>query len=125
MLDIQAAVGRVQLGKVTQWNARRAAIARALYAGLAAVDGLVLPDVEGHSEGGVIVHAWHVFHVFVTDLFPLPKEQFMYTPPPPPIAFLISSLLYHVGASERIWHQSLEPLQPNAPGNVFPQQASG
>lgn len=77
MLDIQAAVGRVQLRKVKQWNARRTDIARALHAGLSQVHGLVLPEVDGRSGCGAIVHAWHVFHVFVTDSFPLPKEQFM------------------------------------------------
>jgi dTDP-4-amino-4,6-dideoxygalactose transaminase len=77
MLDMQAAVGRVQLRKVKEWNARRTEIARALHAGLSQVNGLNLPDVDGCSEGGDIVHAWHVFHVFVTDVFPLPKEQFM------------------------------------------------
>ena len=77
MLDMQAAVGRVQLRKVKQWNARRTEIARALHTALRQVDGLNLPEVDGRSEGGVIVHAWHVFHVFVTDAFPLPKEQFM------------------------------------------------
>jgi perosamine synthetase len=77
MLDMQAAVGRVQLRKVCQWNARRTAIARALHAGLQGIDGLGLPDIESQTDGGVIVHAWHVFHVFVTDSFPLPKEEFM------------------------------------------------
>jgi perosamine synthetase len=77
MLDMQAAVGRVQLRKVKQWNQRRADIARALHAGLVDVCGLDLPDVEGRSGSGVISHAWHVFHVFVTDSFPLPKEEFM------------------------------------------------
>ncbi len=77
MLDMQAAVGRVQLRKVKQWNARRTDIARTLHAGLQHIDGLTLPEVEGRSEGRNVVHAWHVFHVFVTNVFPLPKEQFM------------------------------------------------
>ncbi len=89
MLDMQAAVGRVQLRKVKQWNARRADIARALHAGLSQVQGLGLPAVDGRSGSGDIVHAWHVFHVLVTASFPLPKEQFM-CPPPPPIAPLPS-----------------------------------
>jgi dTDP-4-amino-4,6-dideoxygalactose transaminase len=77
MLDIQAAVGRVQLRKVKRFNSQRAAIAKVLHAGLSKVQGLVLPEVECCSEGGAIVHAWHIFHIFVTDMFPLPKEQFM------------------------------------------------
>ena len=76
MLDMQAAVGRAQLRKVRGWNTRRAEIALALHAGLSAMHaGLRVADIVG---GGKSVHAWHVFHVLVTDAFPLPKEDFMW-----------------------------------------------
>jgi dTDP-4-amino-4,6-dideoxygalactose transaminase len=63
--------------QVMQWNERRRAVAASLRAGLADVPGLELPEVEDRPDGGAIVHAWHVFYVFVTDTFALTKEEFM------------------------------------------------
>ena len=78
MLDMQAAVGRVQLRNLPRFNARRRDIARSLAEGLKNVhSGLVVPDVDGASSAG-IVHSWHVFHVLIKDKFPLPKENFMW-----------------------------------------------
>jgi galactokinase len=78
MTDMQASVGRVQLRKVLGWNARRTEIAHMLYNGLRDIHpGLVLPDVDQVSPSHV--HAWHIFHVLVTDTFPVPKETFMFT----------------------------------------------
>lgn len=75
MIDMQAAVGRVQLRNVTGWNRRRAEIAEQLHAGLCDVPGLRVASVAAEGKA---VHAWHIFHVLVTDAFPLPKEEFMW-----------------------------------------------
>jgi galactokinase len=75
MIDMQAAVGREQLKKVLGWNRRRAEIARTLASELSSLPGLRVADVE---ESGAMVHAWHIFHVLVTDEFPLGKEDFMW-----------------------------------------------
>lgn len=77
MIDMQAAVGRVQLRRVREWNLRRADIARMIATGLSDISSILrLPDV---SNSGSSVHSWHVFHVLVTDAFPLPKEDFMWS----------------------------------------------
>ena len=78
MLEMQAAVGHVQLRNLPRFNARRKDIARSLAEGLKNVfSGLVVPDVDGASSAG-IVHSWHVFHVFIKHEFPFPKENFMW-----------------------------------------------
>jgi len=56
MTDIHAAIGRVQLTKVDGWTAQRQRNAAALDAGLAGVDGVVVPSVR---EGAV-----HVYHQY-------------------------------------------------------------
>lgn len=74
MLDMQAAVGRAQLRKVKNWNARRAEIARQMNRGLSDICGLCVASVD---DGGH-VHSWHIFHILITEEFPVPKEQFMW-----------------------------------------------
>jgi len=74
MIDIQASVGRVQLRKVLEFNLKRKEIANILYNNLHNMhNGLIIPSINDS-----ITHSWHVFHVLVTDLFPIPKELFMW-----------------------------------------------
>lgn len=78
MTDMQASVGRTQLRKVLAWNSRRRDIANSLYHGLRDVHpGLIVADV--HHASPHFVHSWHIYHVLVTDAFPVPKDQFMWT----------------------------------------------
>ena len=60
MTEMQAAIGRVQLRKLPDWTARRAANAGILRDGLANLAALRIPDVPGH-----ICHAWYKFYAFV------------------------------------------------------------
>lgn len=77
MIDMQAAVGRVQLQKVIQWNNRRGEIAKSLHIGLISIHpGLIVPELNNNQ---IQHHSWHIFHILVTESFPLPKEQFMWT----------------------------------------------
>jgi perosamine synthetase len=81
MTDVQAAVGRVQLRKLRKWNARRSEIARKLHERLGAVHPGLRPAVLDGPTGidsSKFVHAWHIFHVLITDEFPVPKDQFMW-----------------------------------------------
>lgn len=56
MTDVNASVGRVQLGKLAGWTATRQANAAALNEALAGVDGVVIPFVpEGYT---------HVYHQY-------------------------------------------------------------
>ncbi len=58
MDELQAAFLRVKLGRLDEWNSRRAALAAHYLEGLAGHDGLVLPQVAGWA-GPV----WHLFVV--------------------------------------------------------------
>ncbi len=58
MTDVQAAVGRVQLGLFGQWQRRRAQIVARYDAALARVPGIVRP--QRPAGGG---HAWHLYVV--------------------------------------------------------------
>jgi dTDP-4-amino-4,6-dideoxygalactose transaminase len=60
MTEMQAAIGRIQLRKLPDWTARRAANAGILRDGLAHLTALRIPDVPGH-----IGHAWYKFYAFV------------------------------------------------------------
>lgn len=58
MLEVQAAIGRIQLGRMADWTARRTAIAMRLYAALAVFPNAVrvpLPDVG-------MTHAFYRFY---------------------------------------------------------------
>lgn len=81
MTDVQAAVGRVQLRKLKTWNARRSEIVRKLHEKLGAVHpGLRPAALDGPIgiDSSKFVHAWHIFHVLITETFPVPKDQFMW-----------------------------------------------
>lgn len=58
--DVQAAIGRVQLRELADWQRRREEIAARYAAGLAALPGLELPRVPARGR-----HAWHLFVVRV------------------------------------------------------------
>lgn len=82
MLDMQAAVGRVQLSKVLHFNAKRSHVAKMLYEGLVNTHvGLIPADIDCNynNNNDKFVHSWHLYHVLITDHFPLSKEKFMWT----------------------------------------------
>jgi dTDP-3-amino-3,4,6-trideoxy-alpha-D-glucose transaminase len=56
--DIQAAILRVKLSRLDEWNKRRETVARRYLAELTGLAGLVLPEVAPWAE-----HAWHLFVV--------------------------------------------------------------
>lgn len=60
MTEIQAALGRYQLGLLPQWHERRAHNARRLREGLGDVPGLRIPAVPRHIQ-----HAWYKFYAFI------------------------------------------------------------
>lgn len=64
MLEVQAAIGRIQLKRIEQWNAMRAANARTLSDALSPFlgeNGLIrLPQLPGHSR-----HGWYKFYAYV------------------------------------------------------------
>ena len=70
LTDMQAALGVVQLGRVGEFNRRRAEIVRLYMDGLAKVDGIDLPGVPAYEH----VHAWHLFVVKVRAM---ERERFM------------------------------------------------
>lgn len=60
MTEMQAAVGRIQLGRMPQWHAARARNAARLRAASQAAPGLRAPAVPEHME-----HAWYRYYAFV------------------------------------------------------------
>lgn len=60
--ELQAAVLRVKLAHLDEWNARRAAVAARYTSELAALDDLVLPATGEPGE-----HVWHLFVVRTQD----------------------------------------------------------
>src|SRR5690349_4826591 len=67
--DVQAAIGRVQLGCLPAWQLRRENLAAAYDAALAGVPGLILP--QRPAEGR---HAWHLYQVRVTQDCGVPRD---------------------------------------------------
>jgi perosamine synthetase len=62
MCEAQAAVGRVQLRRVSAMNARRQAVARRYHAGLAGLPGIVLPYEDPRSD-----HIYYLYAVLVDE----------------------------------------------------------
>jgi dTDP-4-amino-4,6-dideoxygalactose transaminase len=60
MTEVQAAVGRIQLGRMPVWHAARAGNAARLRAASLDAPGLRVPAVPAHVE-----HAWYRYYVFV------------------------------------------------------------
>lgn len=64
MSDLQAAIGRAQLTNIRPWQRRRADIAAAYDAGLAALPGIGLPH---RPSSGLGTHAWHLYAIRVQE----------------------------------------------------------
>jgi dTDP-4-amino-4,6-dideoxygalactose transaminase len=60
MLELQAAIGRVQLGRIEDWHRMRTANARRLIEATSECVGLRVPVPPSHVE-----HAWYRFYAFV------------------------------------------------------------
>lgn len=60
MLEMQAVIGRIQLGRMADWTARRAAIAGRLEATCRLFPALRVPEVPGWAS-----HAWYRFYAFI------------------------------------------------------------
>ena len=73
MIDMQAAVGLVQLRKLDGFNAKRIEIAAKLTAGLSGIKGLRLPTVPPDRK-----HIFHVYLLLVEADLKLSKEDFMW-----------------------------------------------
>ncbi|MCK5850654.1 MAG: DegT/DnrJ/EryC1/StrS family aminotransferase [Kiritimatiellae bacterium] len=59
MNDIAAAIGLVQLSKLTDMNARRRKIAKMYFSGLAGISEIELPP----DDDDVFRSSWHIFHI--------------------------------------------------------------
>jgi dTDP-4-amino-4,6-dideoxygalactose transaminase len=70
MTDVQAAVGRIQLGELDAWQQRRREIAARYDSALADVPGILRPDRP--ADGG---HAWHLYVVQVLPGFGATRDQ--------------------------------------------------
>ncbi|MCW5632672.1 MAG: DegT/DnrJ/EryC1/StrS aminotransferase family protein [Rubrivivax sp.] len=60
MIEVQAAIGRLQLARMAAWSARRRAIAGRIAAACRAFDALRVPGVPAHLE-----HAYYRFYAYV------------------------------------------------------------
>lgn len=60
MLEVQAAIGRIQLRRMPAWSAQRRANAARLAAACSTIEALRVPAVPGHAE-----HACYRFYAFV------------------------------------------------------------
>ncbi|MCO5101253.1 MAG: DegT/DnrJ/EryC1/StrS aminotransferase family protein [Burkholderiaceae bacterium] len=60
MTEMQAAIGRIQLRRMPEWNAARSRNAQAIRAAAAAIPGLRVPIVEAGVQ-----HAWYRCYLFV------------------------------------------------------------
>lgn len=60
MLEVQAAIGRIQLRKLTGWSARRAENAAVIFSACEAYDVLRLPRVPDEC-----IHAWYKCYVYL------------------------------------------------------------
>jgi dTDP-4-amino-4,6-dideoxygalactose transaminase len=70
MTDVQAAIGRAQMGHFAGWQARRSEIVARYDRALAKFPGIGLPARP--AEGG---HAWHLYVIRVLPSFPLSRDQ--------------------------------------------------
>lgn len=61
MLEVQSAIGRIQLGQIAEWTARRTAIANRLLEALAPFDGAVRVPMPGAG----MQHAFYRFYAYV------------------------------------------------------------
>jgi len=118
MDELQAAVLRVKLRYLDEWNARRAAIAE-LYRRELPESGLILPEVLENTQP-----AWHLFVVrsdnraaLQTDLAAAKIQTLIHYPSPPHLQNAYHDLVWREGrfpVSERIHRQVLSlPIGPH------------
>lgn len=67
--DLQAAIGRAQLGHLPAWQRRRAHLADRYDRALSAVPGVLLPPRPADGR-----HAWHLYAVRITAPYPLTRD---------------------------------------------------
>lgn len=107
MTDVNAAVGRVQLGKLAGWTATRQANAATLNAGLSTVPGVVTPHVpEGYT---------HVYHQYTIRLEGATGEERDAC-----VSALREQWQVGSGVYYPIPNHRLESLAPYAPGLELP-----
>ncbi|WP_175060125.1 DegT/DnrJ/EryC1/StrS aminotransferase family protein [Thermococcus sp. 2319x1] len=72
MTNIAAAIGRVQLKKLDEWNEKRIENAKLLTKGISNIKGLTPPYVDGRVK-----HVFHQYVIRVEDDFPLSRDELM------------------------------------------------
>lgn len=72
MTNIAAAIGRVQLKKLDEWNAKRTENAKLLTGGISKIKGLTPPYVDPRVK-----HVFHQYVIRVEDDFPLGRDELM------------------------------------------------
>jgi len=72
MTNIAAAIGRVQLKKLDEWNAKRIENAKLLTEGISKIKGLTPPYVDSRVK-----HVFHQYVIRVEDDFPLGRDELM------------------------------------------------
>ncbi|WP_087036075.1 DegT/DnrJ/EryC1/StrS family aminotransferase [Thermococcus litoralis] len=72
MTNIAAAIGRVQLKKLDEWNEKRRKNAKLLIEGISKINGLTPPYVDSRVK-----HVFHQYVIRVEDEFPLSRDELM------------------------------------------------
>ncbi|MCO6042270.1 DegT/DnrJ/EryC1/StrS family aminotransferase [Thermococcus alcaliphilus] len=72
MTNIAAAIGRVQLKKLDEWNTKRIENAKLLSEGISKIDGLTPPYVDSRVK-----HVFHQYVIRVEDEFPMSRDELM------------------------------------------------
>ncbi len=72
MTDLQAAIGRAQLRRLSEWQDRRAMLASRYDDLLSTIDGIALPPRPGVGR-----HAWHLYVIQVKDGFGTGRDELM------------------------------------------------
>ncbi|AMM53555.1 DegT/DnrJ/EryC1/StrS family aminotransferase [Pyrococcus kukulkanii] len=70
MTNIAAAIGRVQLRKLDEWNEIRIRNAEKLTRGISKIEGLIPPYVDPRAK-----HVFHQYVIRVTDEYPLSRDE--------------------------------------------------
>lgn len=105
LTDLAAAIGRVQLGQIDDFEASRAAIAAGYDAAFADLP-LILPP---HAAPGD-THSWHLYIVQLTDDAPLTRDAFI-------------TRLQEAGIATSVHYRPLHQMtywKPMAEGHAFP-----
>ena len=72
MTNVSAAIGRAQLKKLDEWNAKRAENAKLLTRGIEKIKGLTPPYIDPRVK-----HVFHQYVIRVEDDFPLTRDELM------------------------------------------------